>query len=361
LIAGEDLATGQEINYFRKGIGSRWRRFPITKAKKMKRISNLYVRIIDTENIALADSIARRGKLLSSGVRVHDRNREANLLQLHEQLKNKTFKTSPYHIFKMIADNNKEREIFRLPYFPDRILHHAIMNVMEPIWVSTFTNDTYACIKNRGIHLAMRRLKFVLKQDPDNTVYCLKLDIRKFYPSVYHDLVKLTLRRKIKDNDLLWLLDGIVDSAPGLPIGNYLSQYLSNIYLTPFDHWLKEVKQVKYYFRYADDMVILHRDKQYLHDLCKDIDAYLRNNLKLQLKGNYQVFPVGSRGIDYLGYVFYHTHTLLRKSIKRRMCVRLAKLRKRGASPIAIKEQAIAWHGWYKHCNCRNLVKKLTT
>lgn len=326
----------------------------------MKRINNLYAQIIDPDNLALADNIARRGKLRTIGVMVHDRRREANLQQLHTRLKEKTFKTSKYHIFKMITDNNKEREIFRLPYFPDRILHHAIMNVMEPIWVSTFTNDTYACIKSRGIHLAMKRLKLVLKQDPEHTVYCLKLDIRKFYPSVDHEVLKQILRRKIKDNDLLQLLDGIVDSAPGLPIGNYLSQYMANLYLTPFDHWMKETRKVKYYFRYADDMVILHQDKQYLHDLCKDIDAYLRDQLKLQLKGNYQVFPVESRGIDYLGYVFYHSHTLLRKSIKQRMARRISKLRKHAPTPEEISAQLMGWHGWYMHCNARNLVKKLS-
>lgn len=326
----------------------------------MKRIGNLYASIISPDNLMVADAKARKGKLRSHGVRLHDQHRERNILVLQKQLEDKTFKTSEYHVFKMITDNNKEREIYRLPYFPDRILHHAIMNVMEPIWVSTFTADTYACIKNRGIHAAVKKLKFVLQTDPEHTLYCLKLDIRKFYPSVDHEVLKMLLRRKIKDKDLLQLLDTIIDSAPGLPIGNYLSQYFANVYLTYFDHWLKEVKLVKYYFRYADDMIILHEDKDYLHSLLSEISDYLKVNLKLDVKSNYQVFPVASRGINFLGYVFFHSHTLLRKSIKQRLCRRITHLQKRGISGIEITKNINAWHGWAKHCNTHNLMKKLS-
>jgi RNA-directed DNA polymerase len=132
-------------------------------------------------------------------------------------LLNKTYKTSPYTTFKVFEP--KEREVFRLPYFPDRITHHAIMNILEPIFVSVFTNDTYSCIKGKGIHAAVESVKKAL-QDKSGTVYCLKLDIKKFYPNIDHDVLKQLLRRKIKDKDLLWLLDEIIDSAPGLPIGN---------------------------------------------------------------------------------------------------------------------------------------------
>ena len=137
---------------------------------------------------------------------------------------------------------------------------------MEPIWYSLFVRDSYSCIKGRGIHGVVRKMKQVLK-DKGNTTYCLKLDIKKFYPSIDHAVLKMILRKKIKDVQLLALLDEIVDSAPGVPIGNYLSQFFANLYLTYFDHWLKEEQQVKYYIRYADDMVILHRDKAYLHQL----------------------------------------------------------------------------------------------
>jgi len=314
----------------------------------MKRINNLYERICSIENLQLADSIARKGKAKQPGVIAHDKNREANIQQLHEMLMNKTYRTSEYTTFTIFEP--KERIIFRLPYFPDRILHHAVMNVLEPVFVSTFTADTYSCIKGKGIHAAAKAVKRALN-DVENTRYCLKLDVKKFYPSVDHATLKQLLRRKIKDNDLLWLLDEIIDSTDGLPIGNYLSQYFANFYFTYFDHWMKEEKRVRYYFRYADDLVILSNSKPCLHQLLADISAYLQDNLKLIVKGNYQVFPVDSRGIDFVGYVFYHTHTLLRKTIKQNFARMLKK--NRNAQSIA------SYAGWAKHCNSKNLMKKL--
>ncbi len=326
----------------------------------MKRVGDIFDKVISLENLRLADEKARKGKLHSYGVQLHDKNREANLLSLHESLKNGTFKTSKYHIFKIYEP--KEREIFRLPYFPDRILHHAIMNVLEPIWVSVFNKDTYSCIKNRGIHACAKNVKHALKQDPDGTRYCLKIDVRKFYPSIDHEILKQVVRRKIKDGSLLALLDEIIDSVPsGVPIGNYLSQYFANLYMAYFDHWLKETKGVKYYWRYADDIVILAPNKEVLHSLLHDIRAYLRDNLKLKVKRNYQVFPVDSRGIDFLGYVFYHSHTLLRKSIKQKLCRRVAKLNKRKVAPTKeqYKQQICSWWGWCKYCDSINLMSKL--
>lgn len=185
------------------------------------------------------------------------------------------------------------------------------------------------------------------------------MDIKKFYPSIDHEVMKHIVRKKIKDTRLLNLLDGIIDSAPGLPIGNYLSQFLANIYLNHFDHWLKEEKQVKYYYRYCDDMVILGSDKDSLRDLLKDIDAYLRKELKLKLKDNYQIFPVEARGIDFVGYVFYHTHILLRKSIKKNFCRRVAKLNKKDIGITEYKKGICSWIGWSKHCNSINLIKNI--
>jgi retron-type reverse transcriptase len=313
----------------------------------MKRVNNLYERICSIENLILADTIARRGKLNKPEIIKQDRNREKNIRDLHEELKGKTYITSEYTIFTIYE--RKERVIFKLPY-RDRIVHHAIMNILEPIFVSTFTADTYSCIKKRGIHAAERALKEALK-DIAGTQYCLKLDIRKFYPSVDHTIMKQLLRKKIKDLDLLWLLDGIIDSADGLPIGNYLSQYFSNFYLTYFDHWMKEEKRVKYYFRYADDMVILSDNKPYLHQLLSEIRNYLQGNLKLEVKDNYQVFPVTDRGIDFVGYVFFHTHVLLRKSIKQSF----ARMLVRNKNPQSIA----SYRGWAKHCNSKHLLKKL--
>jgi retron-type reverse transcriptase len=314
----------------------------------VKRENNLFEQICSLDNLQAADTIARRGKAGQWGIKVHDRNKEAHLLKLHQQLLDGDFKTSPYTTFKVYEP--KEREVYRLPYYPDRILHHAVMNVLEPIFVANFTADTYSCIKGKGIHAAANAVKRALRDEPGSR-YCLKLDIVKFYPSVNHRVLKQLLQRKFKDSRLLELLYGIIDSAPGLPIGNYLSQYLANFYLSYFDHWIKEDKRVKYYYRYADDLVILAATKAELHQLLADIRQYLADRLLLQVKGNYQVFPVASRGIDFVGYVFYHTHTRLRKRIKKNFARKLAK----GASPATIA----SYNGWMKHANCKNLMKKL--
>lgn len=314
----------------------------------MKRINNLYAQICSIENLNAADAIARMGKSGQYGVKLHDRNREANIQQLHEALLNKTYKTSSYSTFTIFEP--KEREIFRLPYYPDRIVHHAVMLILEPIFVSAFTADTYSCIKGKGIHAASNAVKRALKNEAETT-YCLKLDIKKFYPNVDHEILKALLRRKFKDVELLWLLDNIIDSAPGLPIGNYLSQYFANYYLSQFDHWLKEEKGVKNYFRYADDLVFLSGSKEYLHQLLNDVRQYLASKLKLTIKENYQVFPVAARSIDFVGYRHYHTHTLLRKGIKQNFARMIA--RRKTPSSIA------SYMGWAKHCDSKNLIKKL--
>lgn len=313
----------------------------------MKRISNLYERITSLKNLQEADDKAQKGKQHNYGVTLHNTKRDSNLLVLQDMLVSKTYRTSEYDIFNIYEP--KERIVYRLPYFPDRITHHAIMNVLEPIFVRTFTTDTYACVKKRGIHSLLYKLKDDLK-DIEGTRYCLKLDIKKFYPSIDHEVLKGLLRRKFKDRDLLWLLDEIINSAPGLPIGNYLSQYLSNFYLSHFDHWLKERKQAKYYYRYADDIVILDADKSILHALLVDIKAYLRE-VKLEVKENHQVFPLSARGIDFVGYVFYHTHIKIRKHIKKQFA------RKISRNPDDASKAS--YLGWLSHCNARHLTKKL--
>lgn len=313
----------------------------------MKRLGNIYQQIISIENLQAADTKACRGKSKQPGVIQHSQNRDANIQALHVLLRNKQYRTSEYTTFKVYEP--KERLVYRLPYYPDRILHHAIMNVLEPMFTACFTADTYSCIKGKGIHAAALNLRKALR-DEAGTTYCLKLDIKKFYPSINHTTLKALLHRKIKDRDVLSLLDEIIDSADGLPIGNYLSQYFANFYLTYFDHWLKEVKGVKYYFRYADDLVILANNKPYLHTLLADIKEYLSTHFKLKVKENHQVFPVAARGIDFLGYVFYHTHVRLRKTIKQNF----ARAVKRG-NP---KSLAAYW-GWAKHANTNHLIKKL--
>jgi len=345
----------KQQNSMRAGIPAKSGRTLANEKQSMKRQGNLYDLVCSADNLALAHQKARKGKAHTYGVRFFENEFKNNMQQLQAELVEGTYRTSEYSVFTIY--DQKEREIYRLP-FRDRIVHHAIMNVMEPIWTSIFIQHTYSCIKGRGIHAVLKAIKRDLK-DVENTGFCLKMDVRKFYPTIDHEILKSIIRKKVKDNRLLNLLDLIIDSAPGVPIGNYLSQFFANLYLSYFDHWLKETKRVRYYYRYADDIVILSANKPYLHILLKDIEHYLNNELKLQLKGNFQVFPVDSRGIDFVGYVFYHTHILMRKSIKKRLCRKAVKLNKKDITDRDYKMQIAPWLGWAKHCNSRNLLKKV--
>lgn len=315
----------------------------------MKRKGNVYEGIYTIENLREAEKIARRGKKKQYGVKLFDKDPEGNLLKLQEMLANKTYRTSPYSI-RTIYDP-KEREIYCLPYFPDRIAQHAAMLKIKPDLIAAFTADSYSCIEGKGIHGFDKNLKKVLKKDVPGTKYCLKIDVKKFYPSISHPILKRQIRRKWKDPDLLNFLDEIINSAPGVPIGNYVSQFFANFYLTGFDHWLKENKRVKYYFRYADDIVILASNKPELHQLLADMRVYLDEHLKLTIKSNYQIFPVAKRGIDVCGYVYFHTHVMLRKKIKQNFA-RMLKKRKNDKSIAAYK-------GWAVHGNCKHLLKKI--
>lgn len=164
----------------------------------------MHEQVYNLPNIELADRKARRHKSVRWGILKHDKRREKENLKLAETLRDLTYKTSNYSTFKIYEP--KERLIFRLPYYPDRITHHAIMNIMEPIWVNIFIKHTYSCIKDRGIHDVAKDLKYVLQKYPEETKYCLKLDVRKFYPSIDHDILYEILQKKIKDKKLLTLL-----------------------------------------------------------------------------------------------------------------------------------------------------------
>lgn len=339
----------------------------------MKRIGNLYDKIVSIENLRLADEKARRGKQQSKGVRIHDENRESNIEALHEALLTCTFKTSPYETFMVYEP--KEREIFRLPYYPDRIVHHAVMNVLEPIWVSVFTHNTFSCIKGRGIEGCSRYVERLIAGYEGRPLYCLKIDIRKYYPSIDHEVMKEIVRKKIKDEHLLRLLDGIIDSAPGLPIGNYLSQYLSNLYLAYFMHWVNERLHLLIgrdepfgAAEYADDIIFLCDNKEDLHKAFRLIRGYLEDSLHLEVKDNWQIFPIAEnrydrhgRALDYVGYKFYRRQKLMRKRIKKNLCREVARLnRRRPEVPYMEFKQAIApWIGWAKHSDSRNLLRTI--
>ena len=326
----------------------------------MKRHGNIMQKIYAYENLILAYQKARRGKSWYEEVLKFEENIEENLLYLQWDLMFDGYKTSEYEIFNKKC-GNKIREIYKLPFYPDRICQWAIMLQIERVFLKLFTKDTYSAIPKRGIHLALKRIKKELREDKENMIYCLKIDIKKYYPNVDHEILKGKLIRIFKDSKLLKLLFEIIDSLPngkGLPIGNYTSQYLANFNLTDFDRWIKETKKIKHYFRYMDDMIFFSNNKEDLHLLLSDIKLYLKNELKLELKGNEQVFPVKKRGVDFVGYVIYPDYVKLRKSIKKKMVLKMKKLNKQELLTNSDKNSIASYKGWLTYCDSTNLSKK---
>lgn len=329
----------------------------------MKRYGNIYPKIYDMENLKEAHRNARKDKTYYKEVKMVDSDPEKYLGEIQDMLKNQTYEVSEYST-QTISDKGKERELMKLPYFPDRIVQWAIMIQIEAVFHQVFTNFTCASLKNRGIHKASELLTGYMKDVP-GTSYCLKIDISKFYPNINHAILKKLLRRKFKDADLIGLLDKIIDSIPGnkgVPIGSYLSQYLANFYLAYFDHWLKENMGVKYVIRYMDDVVVLHHSKDFLHWLKRKMDDYLQENLELKIKDNWQIFPTGTRGVDFVGYRHFYGFKLLRKKtckrFKRKMLDILNKIRK-GIS-ITYKDWCAfnSYKGWLMWCNSFRLALK---
>lgn len=312
----------------------------------MKRKGNLYKQIISMENLWIAANNAAKQKGQRRAVRAFQDRREELLKQLRATLQDHSYKTSAYRSFTRFEP--KRREIDSLPFYPDQIMDHAIVQVLSPVWIPTLTSDTYACIPGRGLHKINRKLRKALRCDPEGTAFCLLLDIRKFYASIDHGIMESILRRKIKCEETIGLLCEIIESRSGLPIGRYLSPYLANLYLSSIDHRIKEVLRVRYYFRYNDNMLFLSGSKAELHSLLYDLKRELAK-LRLELNRSWQIFPVDKRGIDFTGYVYYRDHIRLRKSIKQRIFRRKT-----------LTEQSFAaYKGWLKWCNGTNLTKKI--
>lgn len=312
---------------------------------EMKRVNGLFKKMVEKNNILMALENAKKGKRHYAEVKKIESNPDKYVHDLQQMLLNKTFKTSNYETLQKVS-GGKIREIHKLPFYPDRIVHHCIVQVAQDIWIKSLIRDTYSTIPGRGIHDGVRRVKSAMK-DVDNTKYCLKIDINKYYPSVDHNVLKKIVRMKIKDADFLYVLDDIIDSAHGIPIGNYVSQWFGNLYLSYFDHYCKEILRCKYYYRYCDDVVILDSNKEILRDKLVKITAYLDQQLNLKVKSNHQIFPVDSRGIDFLGYRFFHGFTLVRKRIVKMMKRKLK-------NPKSIP----SYWGWLKHADAYRLTIK---
>jgi hypothetical protein len=269
--------------------------------------------------------------------------------ELHAALSSCTYRHGPYTIFKKKC-GVKERVIYKASFYPDRIVHHCIVNVMQPIWLKQIIRDTYGSIPGRGVHDAVRRIKRALTNE-DATRYALKLDIAKYYPSISHDAMMAAITRKIKDRRLIELIADNVNSTQGLALGSYTSQWLGNIMLDELDHRCKEELRLRYYFRYCDDILILAADKATLHNALSYISAQLAK-IGLNIKGNHQIYPVAARGIDFLGYRFFHGYTLMRKRI-----IKQFKRKLNGDCEAAIAAIPSYW-GWFSHADTYRFTKK---
>ncbi|KUK51909.1 MAG: RNA-directed DNA polymerase (Reverse transcriptase), partial [Desulfotomaculum sp. 46_296] len=291
-----------------------------------KTYTDLYPRIYDFENLELAYMKARRTKRFKNEVPEFSFNLESNLIQIQNELIYKTYRTGRYRCF--YVHDPKTRQVAALP-FKDRVVQHALCNVIEPIFEKRFIPDSYAC----------------------------------------RAILKAIIRRRIACPDTLWLIDEIIDSGGdgsdcprGLPIGNLTSQLWANVYLDQLDHFVKEVLREPYYVRYMDDFVILGGDKGHLWQVKREIEGFLAGKLDLRLNGKTGIWPI-SQGIDFLGYRIWPTHRLVRKSSIKRMKRKLKafqrKYREGQIDLEKINATIQSWLGHVSHANSYNLRRKL--
>ena len=330
----------------------------------MKRFSDLYDKIVTFDNLLLAYYKARKGKRNNDNVAAFEVNLEYKLFQLQEELKNKSYQPGKYKTFKIY--DPKERMISAAP-FRDRVVHHALCNIIEPLFEGTLIYDTYANRKGKGTHAGIRRCQQFLRQYK----YVLKADIRKYFPSIDHQILKEIITRKVKCRPTLDLISLIIDNSnpqepvpdyfpgddlfslnqrrKGLPMGNLTSQFFANLYLSPFDHFVKEKLRIKGYVRYVDDFVLFHDDKKYLHELKRECQRFLAEHLRLMLHPRKsEVFPTRN-GVSFLGQRIFYTHRRLRREnvqrFYRRLNCRIEQYHAGTLSPEKLECQLNSWLG----------------
>ena len=320
--------------------------------------------IISLNNLLLAWGEFVRGKKDRKDVQEFQLHFMDNILSLHQELKNKIYVHGGYYAFNI--SDPKPRNIHKASV-RDRLLHHAIYRILYPYFDKKFIHDSYSCRLNKGTHKAMnqfRRYFYKVSKNNTRTCFVLKCDIRKFFANIDHKILKSILSKGIFDTDILWLLGQVTDSfhSPcatsdvaqrGLPLGNLTSQLLVNIYMNEFDQFIKHELKVKYYIRYADDFVILHEDKNHLNFLLQYIVVNLRENLKLELHPDKVFIKTFASGVDFLGWVHFPQHRVLRTSTKRRM---LRNLRKAGEKPEVVQ----SYIGLLCHGNTHKLKQGFT-
>lgn len=285
--------------------------------------------IISLENLLMAWQEFATGKKQRKDVQVFELSLMENLILLHQELEQKTYQHSLYEAFT-IADP-KSRQIHKASV-RDRVLHHAIYRMLYPFFDRTFIADSYSCRLGKGTHKALDRFTTFANQVSQNntqTGWVLKCDIRKFFASIDQNVLLGILAIYIPDQNILWLLERIIRSffstqpGVGLPLGNLTSQLLVNIYMNEFDQFVKHNLKAKYYIRYADDFVLLSRDRQWLERQLGFITAFLEECLRVLLHPNKIYIQTSASGVDFLGWVHFSHHRTLRTQTKRRMFRRI--------------------------------------
>ena len=296
---------------------------------------------------------------------IFDMAREKNMAALWKSLKNGTYCPGEYIQFQVYEPKQR---LVSAPRIRDKIVQHTVHKVLWRLYEPAFIKDSYACMENRGSHQAVERVQHFMKkcawQNADSWI--LKMDIRKFFYSIDHNVLKAILRKKIRDEKFLHLLDMIIDSNPegsiGLPLGNVTSQDMANIYLNELDQYAKRFLHIKYYVRYMDDIIIVCESREQAKRYRQEIDVFLKNRLRLDLNEKTKIFPI-AQGVNAYGYKIYTTHKHVRDSSKRAMKRRMkamdAKVKAGDMRRKDVQKSVNSWLGHARHSNSYNLSRKI--
>lgn len=323
----------------------------------MKTYKNLFEQLITKENFETAYRKAIKGKSRQKQVVNFNQNKEENLEKVRQSVINGTFTTSKYVLKKIYEP--KERIIYILPFMPDRIVQHAIVNILEPIFLKKFISNSCACIPGRGQLMASQIAMNYARKNK----FVLKCDIRHFYPEIRHKILSEKLHKIIKDERFMSIVDDVIYSIEGgknCPIGNYLSQWRGNFYLTFLDNYVKHVLRCKNYVRYCDDFILFDNSKSQLHSWRLMIADFLKNELELEYSKS-DVFSI-RQGVDFVGYREFGKYILVRKStakrIKRQMR-KIPELKENGFSKETLRGKVASANGILKHANTYRLRKAM--
>lgn len=291
----------------------------------MKFYKNIFEKVISLENLFLAWNEFKKDKLNKKDVLKFEWNLEPNIIELHRSLKYHKYRHGVYTSFNIC--DPKQRKIHKATV-RDRVLHHAIFRILNPLFEPAFISHSFSCRINKGTHKGVNSLAYSLNKVSKNSrkpCFALKCDIKKFFDSVDHQILFEIIKKRIKDEDALQLVWGIISSfhsrerERGIPIGNLTSQLFANIYLNEFDYFIKHNLRIKHYVRYTDDFVIVADSRDFLENLIPIIQRFLKNFLKLKLHPNKISIRKFRQGIDFLGYNLLPKYRLLRTKTKKRI------------------------------------------